>query len=296
MPSADFRIAHTSIARRSTDNLQRTLAALSRKQEEVSSLKRLRRPSDSPVDAVSALRLRSDMGRNEQISRNIDDAMGWLGVADNALTAVVEQLNRVRDLAVQARNASADATAREGIASEVEKIRETLLGLANTEYNGRAIFAGTASTDAAYDASGAYQGVSRTIERTVAPGVRVQINVNGDEVFGATGNDLFLAVNQIANAVRSDPSQLDTLVADLDTRTETVKTRLAEVGTRFRRVETMKDRNTADSLTMRQNLSNVEDTDLAQAVMELQLQEVAYQAALQATARAIQPSLVDFLR
>lgn len=296
MPSADFRIAHTSLARRSTDNLQRNLAALGRKQDEISSLKRLRRPSDSPVDAVSALRLRSDMGRNEQISRNIDDALGWLGIADNALTAVVEQLNRVRDLAIQARNASSDATARSGIASEVEKLRESLLGLANTEFNGRAVFAGTASADSAYDASGVYQGVSQAVERTVAPGVRVRINVNGDEVFGPTGGDLFLAVNQIANAIRTDPAQLDTLVADLDTRTETVKTRLAEVGTRYRRVETMKDRNTADALTMRQNLSNVEDTDLAQAVMELQLQEVAYQAALQATARAIQPSLVDFLR
>ena len=126
--------------------------------------------------------------------------------------------------------------------------------------------------------------------------MRVQINVNGDETFGAIGNDIFTAVAQIAAVIRSDPSQLDTLVADLDTRTRTVQGKLAEVGARYKRVETMKDRNSADSLTMRQNLSNVEDTDMARAMMDLQMQEVAYQAALQATARAIQPSLVDFLR
>ncbi|MGQ0826041.1 MAG: flagellar hook-associated protein FlgL [Actinomycetota bacterium] len=296
MPSSEFRVAHTSLARRSMDNLQHNLMRLALKQDEVSSMKRLRKPSDSPVDTVSAMRLRADMGRNEQISRNIDDGLSWLGVADNTLTAVVEALTRVRDLAITARNAASDAPAREAMALEVEKIRESLLGLANTQFNGRAIFAGTANVTAAYDTTASYVGTSRVIERTIAPGVRVQINVNGDEAFGPAGNDLFVAVSQLANAIRSNPAQLDTLVADLDTRTRAVQAELAEVGARYKRVETMKDRNSADALTMRQNLSNVEDTDMAQAVMELQMQEVAYQAALQATARAIQPSLVDFLR
>jgi flagellar hook-associated protein 3 FlgL len=292
----EFRVAHTSLATRSMYNLQQTLLRLADKQDEVSSMKRLRRPSDSPVDTIAAMRLRSDMGRNEQISRNIDDAMSWLGVADNTLVSFVEQISRVRELAVAARNASADSLARQGIAVEVSKVRESLLGLANTQFNGRSIFAGTANTQQTYDDTATYTGISQAIERTIAPGVRVQINVNGDEVFGAAGNDIFVALNQIVNAIESDPSQLDTLVADLDTRTRTVQTKLAEVGARFKRVETMKDRNSSDALTMKQNLSNVEDTDMAQAVMELQMQEVAYQAALAATSRAIQPSLVDFLR
>lgn len=296
MPSADFRIAHSSLARRTLDNLQTNLARLARAQDEVSSMKRLRRPSDSPVDTVSAMRLRADMGRNTQIARNLDDALGWLGVADNALTSTVEQLTRIRDLVIQARNVSSDAPAREGIANEVEKIRETVLGLANTQYNGRAIFAGTASGVAAYDGNGNYVGFSAAIERTIAPGVRVQVNVNGDDAFGTPGDDLFTHIADLAAAIRSNPGDLDALATELDARTRSLQARLAEVGARYMRVEAMKDRNSADALTMKQNLSNVEDTDMAHAVMELQMQEVAYQAALQATARAIQPSLVDFLR
>lgn len=296
MPSADFRVAHGSLARRSMENLQNNLRRLAAKQDEMSSLKKLRRPSDSPVDTVSAMRLRSEMGRNTQISRNIDDGLGWLGVADNSLTAVVDQITRVRDLAIAGRNASADVNAREALAAEVEKVRETLLGLANTQFNGRAVFAGTASGGAAFDANANYVGVSAQVERSVAPGVRVQINVNGDDVFGADGNNLFVALNQLANAIRTDPAQLDTLVADLDTRTTTIQGALSTVGARYKRVETMKDRNSADALTMKQNLSNVEDADMAQTMVELQMQEVAYQAALAATSRAIQPSLVDFLR
>ena len=47
---------------------------------------------------------------------------------------------------------------------------------------------------------------------------------------------------------------------------------------------------------MKQNLSNIEDADIAQVMVQLQAQQVAYQAALEATAKAIQPSLADFLK
>jgi flagellar hook-associated protein 3 FlgL len=242
------------------------------------------------------MRLRSDIERNDQITRNLDDATAWLGTADSALTSTVEQLQRVRDLTIQARNASSDSVARAGIASEIEKLRESLLGLANARYGDRAIFAGTANTGMAYSSDGSYVGLTTPVERTIAPGVRVQVNVSGDEVFGPAGDDLFTALTQIADAVRNNPADLDTLAPDLDTRTQQVQMRLAEVGARFARVEAMKNQNSADALTMKKNLSGVEDADLAETMMNLQTEEVAYQAALQATARALQPSLVDFLR
>ena len=86
------------------------------------------------------------------------------------------------------------------------------------------------------------------------------------------------------------------LGANLDTRTQTIQTELGEVGARFKRVDDMKSQNTSDGLTMKQNLSSIEDVDLAQVMVSLEAQRVAYQAALQATAKAIQPSLADFLR
>jgi flagellar hook-associated protein 3 FlgL len=285
-----------SLSQRALRNLQTNLDRLADLQEQASSLKTLRRPSDSPIDTVSAMRIRSDINRNDQISRNLDDAEAWLGTADSALTTVVEQLQRVRDLTIQARNASSDDVARAGIAAEIDKLRETILGLSNARFADRAVFSGTASGGRAYAADGTYVGVSAPVERTIAPGVRIQINVNGDEVFGVPGNDLFNALTQIADAVRNNPAQLDTLAPDLDVRTQQVQMKLAEVGARFARVETMKSQNSADSLTMKKNLSGVEDADLAQTMMDLQTEEVAYQAALQATARAIQPSLADFLR
>jgi flagellar hook-associated protein 3 FlgL len=293
MPSSDFRVPNQLLVNNSLSALQLSFSKLTDLQDEASSLKRLRKPSDGPADVVSAMQLHAGIDRNDQYTRNLSDAQGWLGNADNALTTTVTQLQRVNDLVVQASNVSTDSNARQGIAAEIDSIRKTLIGVANTQYAGRPIFAGTASGNVAYDSSGQYVGVSSAVERNIAPGQRIQVNVNGDAVFGPAGSDLFTTLSQISQAVQNDPSQLTALQATLGTQTTQVQGQLAKVGSQFLRVQTMQSQNTANGLTMKQNLSSIEDADVAQVMVQ---QQVAYQAALSATARAIQPSLTDFLK
>jgi flagellar hook-associated protein 3 FlgL len=296
MPSSDFRVPNQMLVNNSLIALQKSFQKLSDLQGEASSLKRLSKPSDAPADVVSAMSLHAGLARGDQYSRNLSDAQGWLGNADNALTSVVTQLQKVNDLIVQASNSSMDANARQGIATQIDSIRQSLIGVANTQYAGRPIFAGTASGGSAYDASGQYVGVSSAVERNIAPGQRIQVNVNGDTVFGPPGTDLFNTLSQISQAVQSDPTQLTALQTTLGTQTNQVQTSLAQVGSQFLRVQNMQSQNTSNGLTMKQNLSSIEDADIAEVMVNLQAQQVAYQAALEATAKAIQPSLTDFLK
>jgi flagellar hook-associated protein 3 FlgL len=296
MPSSDFRIPNQMLVNNSLIALQQSFSKLADLQDQASSLKRLRKPSDAPADVVSAMQLHAGINRNDQYTRNLSDAQGWLGNADNALTSTVTQLQKVNDLVVQAANASTDSSARAGIATQIDSIRQSLIGVANTQYAGRPIFAGTAGGGQAYDSTGAYVGVSSAVERNIAPGQRIQVNVNGDTAFGSPGADIFTTLAQISNAVRTDPAALTGLQATLGTQTTQVQDQLAKVGSQFLRVQNMQSQNTSNGLTMKQDLSSIEDADIAQVMVELQSQQVAYQAALSATARAIQPSLTDFLR
>jgi len=296
MPSSDFRMPNSLLMSNSLSDLQSVFAKLTDLQDQAATLKRLRKPSDAPADVVSAMHLHAGINRNTRYATNIGDASAWLGTADNALTSAVSQLQRVNTLVVQAANASTDSNARAGIAAEIDAIRSTMISIANTQYAGRPVFAGTAAGNVAYDTNGNYVGISAPVERNISPGQRVQVNVNGDAVFGTPGNDLFTTLAQISAAVRSDPSQLTTLQGTLNTQTTQVQNQLAEVGARFQRVSAMQTQNSSDAVTMKQNLSNIEDADIAQVMMQLQAQQIAYQAALEATAKAIQPSLADFLR
>jgi flagellar hook-associated protein 3 FlgL len=289
------RVADISLSQNAIQHLQASLSGIADLQNQASTGKKLTKPSDSPVDIGQSLQLRASLSRNDQLAANISDAEGWLGTTDNTLGQIVTQLQQVNTLVLQAVNGSTDQVARDAIANQIEQIRQGLLALSNSQYGNRPLFGGTASGQAAYDATGAYVGTSAAVERTIAPGVRVQVNVNGDAVFGPPGNDVFATLTQIADAIHGNQS-LTALSAQLKTQTQTVQTAQATVGATYARVDTTKSQNTTNASTMTENLSNVENADLAEVLMNLQAQETTYQAALAAAAKAIQPSLAAFLQ
>jgi flagellar hook-associated protein 3 FlgL len=289
------RVSDISLSQNAIQHLQTSLGGIADLQNQASTGKKLNKPSDSPIDIGQSLQLRASLARSDQLADNMTDAEGWLGTTDTTLGQIVTQLRQVNTLVLQAVNGSTDQVARNAIANQIEQIRQGLLGLANAQYGNRPLFGGTAAGAVAYDATGSYVGTSAAVQRTIAPGVQVQVNVNGDAVFGTPGNDLFSTLDQIANAVQGNQS-LVALSAQLKTQTQTVQTAQANVGATYARVDTTKNQNTTNASTMTQNLTNVENVDLAEVLMNLQAQETTYQAALAAAAKAIQPSLAAFLQ
>ncbi|HYN96286.1 MAG TPA: flagellar hook-associated protein FlgL [Pilimelia sp.] len=292
------RVTQQSIAARVTASLQNNLNRMGDLQERLSSGKMITRPSDSPTGTVSSLQLRSEIRAVAQYSRNADDGLGWLSTLDNTLTSSVAQVRRVQELTLRGKNAGASSPeSRAALATEVENIREELIGLANTRYLDRPVFGGTTSGAAAYDSNGVFRpGPTGSVSRTIGDGTKVRVDLAGPEAFGTGATDLFAVLDSIAGSLRTNPTALAGDLNNLNTALENLQTKLADVGSRYNRVEQM--RQTADdrALTLRGQLSEVEDIDLPQTIMEVQLQQTAYQAALATTAKVIQPSLIDFLR
>jgi flagellar hook-associated protein 3 FlgL len=295
--SSAFRITQRSMSQTALSGLQANLARLQATQARLSSGRAISRPSDSPTGTMASLRLRTDLDRLAQLDRNADDGKARLGTADNALTDGLAILREARDAVLQGANGSLSATDREALAAQVDGLRTSLLAVANTRYLQQPIFAGTAGATAAYDASGAYLGDAGAVTRTIAPGVKVTVNATGEEVFGLAGNDIFTVLSTIANDLRNNPSALtSTDLGQLDAGYLRIQNALASVGSRYHQIEIMQQRNKANQLESQNQLSEVEGVDLPATMVDLQLQEVAYQAALGATAKVLQPTLMDFLR
>ena len=295
--SSAFRITQRSLSNSSLAGLQANLARMQATQERLSSGRAIGRPSDSPAGTMAALRLRADLNRYTQLDRNADDGMARLGTADNALTDGLAILREARDAVLQGANGSLGPNEREALAAQVDGLRSSLLAVANTKYLQQPVFAGTAGTANAYDASGSYQGNDGALTRTIAAGVKVTVNATGEEVFGAAGSDIFTVLGDIADDLRNNPQALTSVrLGELDSGYLRMQNALASVGSRYHQIEIMQARNQANQLESQNQLSEVEGVDLPSAMVELQLQEVAYQAALGATAKALQPTLMDFLR
>ena len=299
------RVTQGTLASLTVNGLQDSLARLQSIQEKLSSGKQVNRPSDDPSQAIAALHYRSDIRRTDQYSRNADDGKAWLGLADSTLTSMLDQVGRARDLLLQGSSSSMSQEERQALAAEVDTIRDSLIGQSNVDYLGHPIFAGTyanpSGTTVAYDTNGVYQGDTGSVYRNVGKGVQVAVNVTGPQVFGTGASNLFAVLSQISTDLRStNPSDSANLtqvdLTNLDAATNTMQNTLAEVGARYSRLDTIKTQNDNRVTDLKSSLSGVEDIDLPKTITDLQLQQVAYQAALSATSKMIQPSLVDFLR
>ncbi len=300
-----MRITQRAVSQTALQGLNRNLSDLGKLQQQLTSGKVVSKPSDSPSGVNRAMQVRQDQAAAVQHARNISDAQGWMDFTDTTLQSVVTQVNRVRDLTVQASNGvTLSDSGRVAISTEVAALRESLLGLANQSVDGRPLFGGITSGATAYDATGAYTGVGGAngipvvaVTRRIADAEDVRIDVTGPEAFGdPSGTDLFALVGKIATDVTAAPEALGDDLTALDVALQRLMTAVSSIGARAARVEATAQTNTDLQLSLGKQLALVEDVDLPKTIMQLQFQQTGYQAALQATAQVIQPSLVDFLR
>jgi len=293
-----MRITQRAVALTSLQGLNRNLDSLSRLQQQLTSGKQISSPSDSPTGTNRAMQIRGDQAAVEQQARNITDAKGWLEQTDSTLLTMVEQVRRVRDLTVQGLNGGSSAASAEALATEVASIREGLIALANTSVRGRPLFGGVTSTGAAYDPAGNWAGdASAPVMRRVSDTESIRIDITGPEAFGTAPNDLFTLVGKIATDLTTGgPAALSTDLLGLDTAMEGMLSAVADVGSRGTRIENLEQINVDRALALSSQLATTEDIDMPETIMRLQMVQVGYQAALSATSKAIQPSLLDYLR
>lgn len=292
------RVTQHMLNQRSVGALQSGLSRLSRLQEQLSTGRVLNRPSDSPTDTTSAMRIRSSIADVKQYGRNAQDGDGWLTQIDSALTSANDQVLRARDLALQGANSgSSGPTARAALAAEVDQIRSGLIDTANSSYLGRPVFGGVTAGAKAYDATGSYVGTPGAVNRTVSEGTTIRVDVDGNQAFGPAGDSLFDHLAALSTALRAgDQAGITASITALDADRNQITTTQTDVGARQLRVESAIQANSDSELKLSTSLSNVENADLPKTIVDLQMQQTAYQASLAATSRVMQPSLLDFLR
>lgn len=297
------RITNAGIGAAAQRNLHNAMQRLATAQTKAASLEAISRPSDDPAGTATAMAVRSELRANEQYSRNVQDATGWLATADTALGKATTALNRVRDLTVRGANDGSMSPAnKEAIAIELESLRETLLDAANTRYMGRSIFAGTSNAADAFqkgpDGTYAFTGSGGTVERRTGANATVRVDADGMAVFGPgkeDGETVFNLITSIITDLRSGTS-ISGRIGAVDAKMQQVRDAQTSVGVRHASVLSAADALRDDAVVLEGRRSAVEDIDLGSAALDLKMQEVAYQAALSASARTLQPTLMDFLR
>lgn len=280
------------------------LERVQRSQTQIGSGKAITRWSDDAPAATAAERYRSEEADWTSFQRTATDAQGWLGAADGALQSMSSLMRRAKELAVQAQSGALSGESRTAIADELDQLRTELRDLGNTQHLGRSLFGGFGAKALTTSSSGAitYAGDAGQVSRQVSPTITLAVNVTGaaggDDLFGfGSGQDVFSTLGSLSTAVRNgDGASVQALQGTLQARQGDILRGLAKVGTSTNRVDTAKDAGNVALEDLASRRSQLEDVDIAKAVLEMNSAQAGYTAALGAASRANLPSLAEFLR
>ena len=185
-----IRISSQQIFSGGISRLQDLNSSLNQTQEQISTGKRVNRPSDDPVAAARILKLDQELSRIETYQRNAGLAENRLQQEESALSGSVDVIQRIRELTVQAGNGSLSANDRKSISSEMKERIGQLANIANTrDASGEYIFSGFQGSTAAFgkDASGSwvYQGDEGQRVLEIDDGVTVPISDHGKGIYSS---------------------------------------------------------------------------------------------------------------
>ncbi|CAA9487352.1 MAG: hypothetical protein AVDCRST_MAG65-1811 [uncultured Solirubrobacteraceae bacterium] len=299
-----MRITNGMVQRHVLSDMNAASARMIASQGKIASGKEISKPSDDPFAAARSLALRESIGGIRQHQRNVDDARGWQDAAESALARITDGVQRARELLTQGATDTVDAGARAAIAHEIDELIAGIKENANTKYGGQYVFSGTRTDQPAYtDATGdVYQGDSGIVAREVGPGISLGINQIATSFLGggqASGdNKLLHVLRDVSDHLKANDGaalrggDLKRFEAAL----EQVIDARAVNGARSNRLEAASSRLAELEQSTLTQISDVEDADIAKALIDFNSQQAGYQAALRAGANIVQSSLMDFLR
>lgn len=297
-----MRLSSAFLQQQGIEHLQRNLAAMAKTQNQLASGLRLQTAADQPADWSAASALEAALSKLQSYQSNGQVAAHRLNLEESALASIDDQISRLRELALQANNATMDPAARQIVSIEMQGRMEDLLALANSrDADGRYLFGGTqdggapftlTATGATYHGDGNNRQIPISDHRSVADGDA------GDAVFQQP-HDVFATVQNLIASIQTTPldsTAYDTALAQLQTSQNHLSDIRATVGNRLNAIDDASAAHAAVGVQTESTLSSLREVDYAAASARLAQQDTALQAAQASYVRVQSLSLFNFLR
>ena len=283
---------------RITSDIQQT-------QDKIAASKNVLKASDDPVAAAKISFVRDQKVMLDRFATNIDRAQSRLGLTENVMAESVNLMTRAYELGIQAKNDTLDAFDRRAISFEISQIRESMMGLANSkDANGNYLFAGYRSNTEPFFSNEAgevkFAGDRGVHSVQVSESLRANTGLDGADVFMRV--DIDGAVKPFFDILTTMERELqggtinDETVSELNACIDHFAINQTRVGAEMNKLDYQKSAMERRSVLMDENLSGLEDADLAELVSELQSMIVSRDAAHRSFVQIGQQSLFDYIR
>lgn len=290
-----MRVSSRIMAANIKSYLAQQSTALIETQTQIATGKKINSLSDAPGDIGKVLDYRTTLSKIEQYQENITDAKTRVEYTETVL-------GQINDLVTDARTIASnpDTDNREALALQVANIRDQVVGMVNTRYADGYLFHGDLTDAPPFDvATGAYDtstGSDGSHDVIVGENIQVTVQADGSDMFIESGDNLIEVLDDLEAALLADDDAAIAATVDplyrIDDQLELVRSEFAAV---YNRLKATDERWSSFGNAVETMRSDIEDTDVTEAAVDLQLQQTHYEVLLNVAAQVIQPTLLDFL-
>lgn len=294
------------------DNITRPSNELGELYRQLTSGKRLQRPSDDPLATVRVVRAQADLSELSSRKYVLQTGKQLIASTDSALGDISDSLSRANDLTLDGASATLEEDQRKAIADEIRGLSKAIVASGNTSVHGQYIFSGSKIDTAPLEmAEGAnlpvlYHGNHQQLVYSITSTETVPAGITGTKVFnyadenGERANsevdtDVFSLLEEVATAVESgDVDRISELQGEVQSCHSYVVALRGEAGVIEQRYDNATAAAEESELRVEELLSTDRDIDYASAMTDLSQQQIVYQAALSLTTRLLDmPNLFD---
>ena len=324
------RVTESTMARAVLTSILNNKEDVAKYGEEVSTGIKVTYPGDSNMSGTISS-YQETLRRVEGYNQRITTAQSFLNYQDEILAETGQVLVRAKEIATQGANEVHSPQSRPLLAEEVFQLRDHLVSLANSVYQGKYVYGGAADDQAPFGLSGTpytvpasgpasemyifgtAPGITTTRSVNITDNLAVTVNTPGDQVFA----DAIRALEHLGRALSGYttntpptpdtaytlPDQLNQQTQDVascidevqDVMTNDINTERASVAGRLRRLDTavsVLNTTKSEGQTM---ISHLQDADISESASALSLAQTALQASYTVTSRVINLTILDFL-
>ncbi|MBX7144131.1 MAG: hypothetical protein K1X79_06750 [Oligoflexia bacterium] len=326
------RITEGQLARINLDHINRNRERVSVLSNEVDTGVKVRNPKDSDQAAIIS-DYQNTLKRIEGYSNRTANVKSFLSFQEDALAQVADILNRAKEVAAQGANETNSSTARAQLSEEIFQLRDHLVTIANSKYQGKYVWGGADDDDPPYDgntytnpssgnASVRYvfdneTGTAITRSVNITEDLAITVNTPGNQIFDGSIQALERLGRSLAGystlpasgaptgggTAYNFPSQFSQQTDDIQNAMDLLETARAtniepervSLSGRQTRIDTAEALLSMTKNNAQAVLGTLQDADIITSATELQQAQTVLQASLTVSAKVLNQSIADLL-
>lgn len=311
-----MRITNAMTAQKYTRDISTSYSRLVMTSNQVLTGRRYDKMSMDPSSGVRAMQVRRSMTKIESYQDNIKSAQSFYSAAETQIMQISDIVAEVEERWIEAINGTNESSDRQILATQLESLRDELLNIMNASFSGRYLFGGTNTIEQPFTVDGNgilyYNGVDvNTIDFTsellndaseidigLSNGAYFTNSFVGVELLGYGSENLYNVLTEMIDMIRDgnyDPDEMGGMLTRFQKSAESVNIQLTQLGADSKYLDFMWDSHESDRLNLIDRQDDLEGIDSAEAIMNLEIQQYIYTAALSIGSYLLQSSLFSYI-